>query len=328
MIVPELHAHHTAVVQILAEGRVVPFLGAGVNRAGGATCRIGVTGLPDGTQLRDFLAEKGGFGGNGDDLLRTAQRMSTLLGEGELYLRVRQALAPEATPTPVHRFLAGIPSRLRATRRSDGLEEPNLLLVTTNYDDALECAFQEAGEPYDLVTYVARGDHAGTFEHLVHGETQPRLIVAPNEYGDVSPARRCVILKLHGAIDREDAAHDSFVITEDDYIDYLANADAAGILPVTLAAKLKSSHLLFLGYGLKDWNLRVILRRLWGAHRLDYTSWAIQRGPDRVEKLFWSPRGVEIYDVELQRYVAELSEALGVYLGERPPDDEPIEVAS
>ena len=33
---------------------------------------------------------------------------------------------------------------------------------------------------------------------------------------------------------------------------------------------------------MRDWNLRVILQRIWGEQRLDYRSWAIQRDPDRA----------------------------------------------
>ena len=52
-------------------------------------------------------------------------------------------------------------------------------------------------------------------------------------------------------------------------------------MPVTLAAKLRKSHFLFLGYGLRDWNMRVILHRIAGEQRLTYKSWAIQRASDR-----------------------------------------------
>ena len=48
---------------------------------------------------------------------------------------------------------------------------------------------------------------------------------------------------------------------------------------MTLTAKLRKSHFLFLGYGLRDWNLRVILHRIAGEQRLNYKSWAIQRHP-------------------------------------------------
>jgi len=73
-----------------------------------------------------------------------------------------------------------------------------------------------------------------------------------------------VILKIHGAVDRADDERDSFVITQDHYTAYLTRTDIASLIPVPLAAKLKKSHLLFLDYGLRDWNLRVILHRIWG----------------------------------------------------------------
>ncbi len=77
-------------------------------------------------------------------------------------------------------------------------------------------------------------------------------------------------------MDRASPERDSFVITEDHYIDYLTRTDISNLLPVTLAAKLRKSHFLFLGYSLRDWNLRVILHRIWGEQKLTYKSWAIQ----------------------------------------------------
>ncbi len=43
-----------------------------------------------------------------------------------------------------------------------------------------------------------------------------------------------------------------------------------------LAAKLRRSHFLFLGYEMADWNLRLILNRLWGQRPIAYRSWAVQ----------------------------------------------------
>jgi hypothetical protein len=268
--------------------------------------------LPDGKELARWLAGKVGFrGADEDDLLRVSQYTETTLGDGELYVRVRQAFDCEPAPTPVHRFLAALPERLRSAHG----DNPNLLIVTTNYDDAMERALTQADEPYDVVTYVAKGANAGSFEHLPSGEATPHRIEIPNEYDQVSPSRQTVVLKLHGAVDRADATHDSYVITEDNYIDYLATTDPVRVLPAPLAAKLQSSHILFLGYGLKDWNLRVILRRLWGAQVLTFTSWAVQLDPDDVEERFWSRRGVEIRDAELAAYVDELSAQISAHLG-------------
>ncbi len=331
---PGLNSHFDAAVPILAESRVVPFLGAGVNCAGrnpGAKWSEGGDDLPDAWELARWLADKAGISGHEADLLRIAQILETLLGRGELHHRLHQVFEPEPRPTAIHKLLAGLPARLRSAQQKHPelrIQDPGLLVVTTNYDDALEGAFRRADEPFDVVTYIATGRNAGSFAHLADGEREPRVILVPNEYVDVSPRNRTVILKIHGAVDRGRPERDSYVITQDDYIDFLATSDPSGMLPVTLAAKLQTSHLLFLGYGLKDWNLRVILRRLWGAQEVNFVSWAVQLGPDAIEKVLWKKRDVEIHDADLADYTERLDRRLAEYLRERPPLDEGLAAAS
>jgi hypothetical protein len=79
---------------------------------------------------------------------------------------------------------------------------------------------------------------------------------------------------------------------------------------VTIAAKLRRSHFLFLGYSLRDWNLRVILHRIWGEQKLSWKSWAVQLNPDTLDREFWRKRDVDILDVRLEDYIAALSERL------------------
>jgi hypothetical protein len=119
-----------------------------------------------------------------------------------------------------------------------------------------------------------------------------------------------VILKIHGAVDRPTGERDSYVITEDHYIDYLTRTDISNLVPVTLAAKLRRSHFLFLGYSLRDWNLRVILHRIWGEQKLSWKSWAIQLNPHAIDQEFWRNRDVDIFNVRLEEYVAALSERM------------------
>jgi hypothetical protein len=329
MTAPGLQSHHEAVAPILAEARVVPFLGAGVNLTPGEGWSPGGQRLPSGTELARWLAGMGGFDRDTNDLSRVSQWFATSLGRGELYRRLRQVFTPVPAPTAVHRFLAEVPARLRAAQASHpelGIEDSHLLIATTNYDDALEQAFRTAGEPYDVVRYVDPSDGSGCFAHIAHGDPAPRPIPIPNEYRDVSPSRSNVILKLHGTIDRDVKERDSYVATEDDYIRYLARADAAGVLPVNLAAKMRSSHLLFLGYGLRDWNLRMILHRLWGDGEVDFRSWAVQRDPDELDRRAWAKRGVDIHDADLRGYIDALSEVLGGYLLEAPEPDDGDEV--
>src|SRR6266849_5540375 len=96
-------------------------------------------------------------------------------------------------------------------------------------------------------------------------------------------AERPVILKIHGAVDMQSADLDSYVITEDDYIEYLAQPELQSFLPVSVHERLKSSHILFMGYALRDWNLRVVLRRIWDTRKLTWKSWAVQLKPNDPE---------------------------------------------
>ena len=85
-----------------------------------------------------------------------------------------------------------------------------------------------------------------------------------------------------------------------------SRTDVSSLIPVMLAAKLRKSHFLFLGYGLRDWNLRVILHRIWGEQKLKYRSWAIQLNPQPIDREFWRQRDVDIIDARLEDCVARL----------------------
>ncbi len=249
------------------------------------------------------------FEENGSGLPRVAQYIAVMKGSGPLYDELHALLDADASPTPIHRFLASLPPLLRER----GV--PHQLLVTTSYDLALEAAFLEAGEEFDIVSYVAAGANRGKFCHLAPDGTG-RLIDLPNTYAtELSLETRTVILKLHGQVDRApDRAWESFVVTEDDYIDYLAKSDVAGAVPVGLAAKLRRSHFLFLGYTMADWNLRVILNRLWCDQPLTYRSWAVQPDAKALEREFWRRRDVDVHEMALDRYV----ETLAAYAGLAP----------
>lgn len=297
-----IEAHYGFLTDALLRGALVPFLGAGASLCGRPPQTAYGKGryLPSGGELTDYLARNYPEG-EPRDLLRVAQFVYVKLGSGPLYDQLHDLFDADYPVTDLHRFLAAVPGLLRAR----GCRSPNLLVMTTNYDDLLEQAFAAAGEPCDVVWYVADGDDRGKFRHRPPGG-ETRLIERPNEYGALSLKERSVVLKIHGAVSRANPEEDSYVIAEDHYIDYLTRADIASLIPVTLAAKVKKSHFLFMGYSLADWNMRVILQRIWGTQQLGYKSWAIQRGPRELDIEFWRKRGVDILDVDLAEYVARL----------------------
>jgi class 3 adenylate cyclase/DNA-binding XRE family transcriptional regulator len=305
-----LDSHYDLVTKALTEGRLVLFAGAGVNTCGRTAGHAWQAGrfdcLPSDRELADHLASTFGYpSGEPRDLVRVSQHIAVTTGLGPLYDELRTLFDADYPPTLAHHFIATLPAALRAA----GSARPYQLIVTTTYDDALERAFEAAGEPYDLVSYVAEGEHRGAFMHRSpEGIAGP--IERPNEYRGLSLDQRSVILKIHGAIDRVGSEWDSFVITEDHYIDYLTRADVSNLLPVTLAAKMRRSHYLFLGYRLRDWNLRVILHRIWGQQKLAYKSWAIPSDSQSGDQEFWRTREVDVLNITLETYLRELQERI------------------
>ena len=328
----EIEEHCRQLIDELKRGRVIPFLGAGVNLCGFPRIEEDLElwrkkgWLPNGSELSRFLATRFHYNDPRTDwdLMRVSQFAAIMEGDGPLYEELQLLFGRDYPATPLHQILAGIPERLRGKGFTAGLP----LIITTNYDEVLEAAFAAANEPFDLVSYfVARENQRGKFWHLPHAsehflarktaageatlEAAPwQLIAAPNTYNDLPVGKRTIILKIHGAVDRAGMEQSSFVITEDDYIDYLARMDLANPLPKKLQESMKYARFLFLGYGLRDWNLRVVLQRIWGEQRLTYKSWAIQLHPQELDRRAWAQRKVDILDLKLEEYVPILDRAI------------------
>ena len=292
------HAHadrYSQVMRALLAAQLVPVLGP--QTATGAPADA----PPDPAAAANHLARA--FNCPPDrarGLARVSQYVAVTAGIGPLYDELHKLYDRHYPPGPVHRALAALPRYLR-TR---GL--PLQLIVTTSYDRTLERAFADAGEEIDVVSYVALGRSRGKFLHQApDGST--RVIDEPNLEVGLTTAERTIVLKIHGGtVEAPGADFDSYVVSEDDYIDYLSDTRLSALLPVGLAARLSRSHFLFLGYDLDDWSLRVFLRRLWGEERVGYRSWAVDSAADPVAAAYWTLCGVDVFDVPLGDYVEGL----------------------
>lgn len=315
---PPEDSHYDEVARLLLDesSLVVPFLGPGANSCDRTEPWEDVDSeyLPDAGELATYLASRLEVSPAETGLASVSQNLSVAKGPGDLYMALRRALPPRHEPGSVHRFLAGLPAALHALGASDRYQ----LIVTTNYDNALERAFDEAEEGYDLAVYLARGRDKGRFVH-VPCDGEPRLVRDPNAYTDFpidafGRVERTVIVKVHGAIDRAQGPHawrDNYVITEDDYIDYMSDGEIESIVPQQLLGKLRDySHFLFLGHEMDDWSLRVFLLRIFGDRGQPNTSWAVQREPSRLDERFWQRIGVDLAATSLDSYVKELGEQL------------------
>ncbi|HZM89864.1 MAG TPA: CHAT domain-containing protein [Blastocatellia bacterium] len=304
----QLEVHYATVLKAIAQGAVVPFLGADASQCGrieNSDWREGGY-LPSAEELAAYVVEQFALpGGSAGDLVRNAQLATIKANAARLYAVLHSVFESNCPPTSLHTFLATLPALLR----EKGHPARYQLIVTTNFDDMLERAYRDAGVPYDVVSYEAEGEQRGKFWHW-KSDGDVSLIELPNQYQAFSLEQRAVILKVHGAFVRTDPDRDSYVITEDHFLDYLTRTDISSLLPVELAKILRKSHFLFLGSRLPEWNLRVIFHRIWREQRLTYNSWAIPFNLTQANQQFWLNRNVDVIKVNLSDYVEQLAERI------------------
>lgn len=307
------------VVGALLRQELVIFLGAGANlsdRPDGSVWNRERGDLPSGSELSSHLWHR--FLDQSetievrpsDDLATVAQAVVLELGAGPLYAELRGLLDVKSPITGLHRLLASLPAkldRLGGPRTTDASFRP-LLLVSTNYDDLMERAFAEAGQRFHMYTYEADGPQKGAFFYR-SPDGRERPVGRPSLRNPISVDEHPVLMKFHGGLHRTDRDRDSFVITEDHYIEYLARTAAPPHLPLAVNSLLERRHVLFLGHALRDWNLRVVLYQLW-KDNLEWQSWAIQKEPKPLERKFWNSKRVEILDHPLAGYVTLVEERL------------------
>jgi SIR2-like protein/TIR domain-containing protein len=305
-------SHCATILEHMAEGNLVPFLGSSL-----VVGHPGPPGGPpsvfDASELATDLAERFGMKSARPELPEVAQYVYVTRGEPDLYQALRKILTTEYEPGPVHRFLASLPQKLEERR----FENRYQLIVSTNFDRALEQAFDDEREPYDLAVYMASGPDKGKFVHFPY-DGDPVPILQPNRYGgfpiaDYGELDRTVIVKIHGAVDGSVSGYrwrENYVVTEDHYIDYLSSSPIENLVPVQILEKLSYSHCLFLGYPVRDWNLRVFLKRAWKGEPIRAKSWAIEPSPDALEKEFWAQSHVDVYEADLADYIDQLDQRL------------------
>lgn len=295
-----LEPPYGAIWDLIKQGRVIPFLGAGASLSGRLQAKWDehlLTTLPTGTELGQHLALKATFPDwqPSHDLALVAQYYSVAVGRTALRLRLRQIFGQEYPYAPIHEFLADIPAPL--------------LIITTNYDNLIERAFRAKGHPFDLVVYPTDNkDWGGSASYWKHGASEPEFHSPRKLLIDLD--RTTVIYKMHGTVDQLDQNRDSFVIDEDDYVEFLIRLGAKTAIPAKFVEWFGKRHFLFLGYSLRDWNFRVILSKiekdLQRSKSEQHQSWAIQLNPSPLEQELWGKHNISIYDMQIREFIDRL----------------------
>jgi len=288
--------HWTSLVTSLRHGQCVLMLGQEVPAQPTGASGVSAPNPLDsfGESLTRRLAaelEEDGRHVTADSLAAVAQQYEDADGFGATSLH---ALAQKFYnsgafgPSTVHRGLASLPFSL---------------IVTTCHDDLLTRALNEVGKAPLVQRYHLRGDKRDNAEFLVMGSS-------------ASP----IVYHLFGNA-REPG---SLVLSENDLLDFLiAIVSERPPLPNSLSRALKRTgqSFLFVGFGISQWYLRVLMKVLVRALELPRTASAVAaeslRGlseGDRERTILFYQRGtrIEVEDADIGEFLVELARRLEV----------------
>jgi len=237
------------------------------------------SGVPDSVKIEDWeqlirgirLAVTGGDrdldGGLPNDHLGIAQAYLDRSGRRRVIDKIERAVPYKRfDPGPAHRMLC---------------QFPWASILTTNYDDFVERAFEEAARPYCKIVNdvdLTRGRALGAVE----------------------------IIKLHGCLQE---SPDSIVLCATDYRDYEAKRP---LLAIKARLRFCEHSTLFLGFSLTDPNVNEMLdwvRDRSGGYSLPSVA-LVHQLPSEEERQYWVARGIHLVLLPGGQSVREFLDAL------------------
>ena len=270
-------------VDNVKKGKCILFLGAGVHFPPPAGSRFSypvADRLPLGAELARTLAEECEFNKEcpneePTDLKRVSLCYETKLGRNNLAARIQAAVGDKGRPSPAVCGLA---------------ELPFPLVMTTNYDKLFEKALGGVGKD----PFVSGFDPS---------EAPAREY--PVTKGDPS-SEKPFVFKMHGDVDVPQA----IVITDEDYIGLALRMGTASNHPVPQSIRYAVTRqpLLFVGYSLLDYDLRLLMRALRGPLDPTYRpdTYSVNPEPDPLIKSFYTPQGFRFIAEDVWQFVPQL----------------------
>ena len=298
--------HWNNLVGSLRHGNCVLMLGSEIPVTVSST--PSTTASQDGTTLAEELRrrlarelEEDNRSSSGNTLAALAQQYEDTEGFGPTTLRATAEMVLMSrlySPSTVHDQLASLPFSL---------------IVTTGQDAMLEQALKTAGKTPVTHRYHLRGDKRDNPEFVL----------------PCSPASP-VVFHLFGSAEEPS----SLVLSENDVLDFLIKVvSERPPLPNSLLRVLKrvGQSFLFVGFGIRHWDLRILLKVLLRALELNRSGPAIAAEPldgliqsDRDEMILFYQRGmrVELEDADVGTFLTKLSQRLeadGGFVGQAMP---------
>jgi hypothetical protein len=236
----------------IQSGKCTPFLGAGA--CYGA--------LPLGADVAEELAQRYSYPFPDRDLVRVAQYAAVQSDPNapkEDVVDIMRAAGPPKYSQPPQFGTNGEPHSALA-------DLPLSIVITTNYDDFMLRAFK--WKLKDARREICRWQEILQHVNSIF-EDEPNYKPTP-----ANP----LVFHLHGALD----VSESLVLTEDDYLTFLANMAAKpALLPEVVQQAFAATSFLFIGYRLGDWNFRVLFQTL--RARQQFSSIVVLKPPEETD---------------------------------------------
>ena len=234
----------------------------------------------------------------GGDVARTwAAKYEYPFSDNYNLIKVAQFLAVEFYPMFPKDEIVDLFAGMKASPDFANKTEPHRMLadlplpvyVTTNYDQFMTAALMDRKR--DAKREICRWNALIRNDKSLFDDGYQPTIANP------------VVFHLHGHTERRE----SIVLTEDDYFDFLVNISRdAELVPKRVQKAFTESSVLFIGYGLADWNFRVMLQGL---------SRYIEKGLGRTHFAVMLPPSVgdsEVQREKAQSYLANYYENIDV----------------
>ncbi len=316
------HPQMLAIARGIHNGYCIPFLGAGVN-----VVSDDAKGLPVGSQLAEKINSKLGLLSNDPKNLSLVTLQTQLtLGRWDVINSLKEFLPDlEIEPSPLLETLAALPFNT---------------FITANYDRLLELALQRKDKTFEIVIQISQGFDKGiaslkqsfnklqTYEGIlvykIHGTLLDGAIPNSNKFNNINEKSieflKNVLpekLKNRYCTNIPDAQKCSpVIVTEEDYIEFLSTFSAVSetvknktAIPEFIIKRIQGKKIwLFLGYSLKDWDVRAIYRAFIEKipeyeGRMSYAI--MKESSDEWEKL-WSKKDIEIINLDLSVFADQL----------------------
>jgi hypothetical protein len=245
------------------DGRCILFLGAMASAPSPpGSCFNYTDAPPSGNELSKRLAHECGYP---DEDKTNLQRVSLYYqikrGRDALVRAIEKEITrPEIEPSPALHMLAALPFSI---------------VITTNYDHLFDIALSRAN---------TRNGRPKQPNKVIYN---PKLAAFPKKVPLDPTEERPILMKLHGDIDRPE----SIVVTEEDYVNFIQKMSDKDCHPMhlNLRSRLNDWPVLFIGYSLRDYNLRLLFRTMrWHLDSANFPlSYSVDPYPDDLIVSVW-----------------------------------------